>query len=96
MEVEGFGESDESSNGKKGGCVGLWAESLSKDWDRDGGIWGFGSGREGRFGHTDHGRGGLPDGGEGKGVGNQFDLRRASRDGSVWGEGVGARLEDLS
>ena len=77
-EVQGFGESDESSNGEKGGGVGSWAESLSEDRDCDGGIWGSGSGGEGRFGHTDHGRGGLPDGGEGKGVGNQFDLRRAS------------------
>ena len=87
VEVERFGEPDESSDRQKIGCVGAWAESLSEDWNCDGGIWGSGSGGEGEVRHADHRGGGLRYGGEGQGVGNQFDLRRASRDGGVWGGG---------
>jgi len=83
--IEGFCESLESSDGKKSSGVGLWAESLSEDWNCDGGIWGSGSGGESGVGHTDHRRGGLSDRGEGKGIGNQFDFRRASGNRKVWG-----------
>ena len=38
VEVEGFGESVESSNGEKSSGVGLWAKSLSEVWNCDGGI----------------------------------------------------------
>ena len=63
---------------------------MPEDWNRDWGVWGSGSGREGEVGHTDHGRGGLPDGGEGKGTRYQPDFGRASRDRGVWGERIGA------
>jgi len=86
VEVEGFGKSDESSNGEKGGGVGLWAGSLSKDWNCDWGVWGSGSGREGTVRHVDHGRSGLSDRGEGQGTGDQPDFGRAPRDGNLRGE----------
>jgi len=71
-----------------------WAKSLSEDWDCDGGIWRSGSGGEGGVGHTDHGGGRLSDRGEGQGVGYQSNLRRASGNGGVWGEGVGWYCSD--
>ena len=55
VEVEGFGESDESSNGEKIGGVGSWTESLSEDRDCDGRVWGSGSGRQGEVGYVDYG-----------------------------------------
>ena len=85
VEVDGFGESDESSDRQKGSGIGSWAQDLSEDWDCDGGIWGSGSGRESGVGHADHGRGGLPYGGEGQRTRHQSDFRRASGDGGVWG-----------
>jgi hypothetical protein len=103
VEIEGFGESGgpaslraPTESGGELRRVGEpresdrgWAKNLSKDWGGDGGVWGSGSGCAGGVGYTDHGGGGLPDRGEGKGVGNQFDLRRASGDGSFWCEGAG-------
>ena len=58
---------------------------MSEDWDCDGGIWGSGSGRESGVGHADHGRGGLPYGGEGQRTRHQSDFRRALGDGGIWG-----------
>jgi hypothetical protein len=103
VEIEGFGETGgptplpgPTESGGELRRVGEPCKSdpgrtknLSKDWGGDGGVWGSGSGCAGGVGYTDHGGGGLPDRGEGKGVGNQFDLRRASGDGSFWCEGAG-------
>ena len=68
---------------------------MSEDWDCDGGIWGSGSGGEGGFRHTDHGRGGLSDGGEGQGTGHQPDFRWASKDGNFWSEAIGSSHQNL-
>ena len=92
VEVEGFGESDDSSDRKKCGCVRARAESLSEDRDCDGWIWGFGSGGEGTNRYVDHRRGGLSDGGEGQGTRHQPDFRWASRDGGVWGGENGSNI----
>ena len=101
MEVEGFGEPDDPASLRphggrgefrrvsdlgEGSCSG--AGGMPEDRNCDGGIWGSGSGGECGVGHADHGRGGLSYGGEGEGVGNQFDLRGASGDGGVWSKKV--------
>ena len=100
MEIEGFGETGgptplpgPTESGGELRRVGEPCKSdpgrtknLSKDWGGDGGVWGSGSGGEGRVGHANHGGGGLSDGGEGEGTRHQPNIRRASGDRDLWSQ----------